>query len=387
MKLNMKRLIKNAKKVNFASVMFLVLSLVSTTFAWFAFSNIVDNDMNIDIKAWKVNITDEDALITNKIDINLDSFYPGVEMNTKTITISNDGDLPSMISYKINYMRVFNEEFDVSNQEVLFDRLAHEFPFTIDFSLDKEYLDVDESVKFTYSIGWPLDSGNDSIDAMWGNDAYDFLFEETQKYNADNTYKVRDCIKIEVELVVEQFVDDGTNGYDVNYAYGKNKYLNVSTLDNCLLGDANCYKHYVIEENNLSADPTVLMMASPIENYSTSYYNQTGNNIIDVNTLLNMISRDVINTKIVRPGLSNRVLGRANDDKYYSAILTDLKNNGGYIEFSTSNFDFLRSGDCYWVKSGTHPNLAVKTLDFDTIILYYETGSVCKSVPVVDYVK
>jgi len=115
--INWKRITKNAKKVNFTSIMFLVLSLISTTFAWFAFSNIVDNDMNIDIKAWKVNISDEDSLITNKIDINLDNFYPGVEMNNKTITITNEGDLASVVSYKINYLRIFDEVFDVSNQE------------------------------------------------------------------------------------------------------------------------------------------------------------------------------------------------------------------------------------------------------------------------------
>ena len=387
MEINWKRITKNAKKVNFTSIMFLVLSLISTTFAWFAFSNIVDNDMNIDIKAWKVNISDEDSLITHKIDINLDNFYPGVEMNNKTITITNEGDLASVVSYRINYLRIFDEVFDVSDQEVLFDKLAQQYPFVVAFSLDKKYLDVGEKSEFSYSVTWPLDSGDDILDAKWGNDAYDFLFNETQKYNADNTYEVRDCIKIEVELIVEQFVDDGFNGYDVNYSFGKSKYLNTSTLDNCLLGEANCYKYYVIEEDNLSNDATVLMMASAVENYPKSVYSQTGNNIIDINTLLNIISKDVINTKIVKPGLSDRVLGVSNNEDYYNNLLSDLRNSGGYIEFSSMEFDFLNSGECYWVKSGSNPNLAVKTKDFDSVILYYETSNMCKSVPVVDYVK
>ena len=387
MEINWKRITKNAKKVNFTSIMFLVLSLISTTFAWFAFSNIVDNDMNIDIKAWKVNISDEDSLITNKIDINLDNFYPGVEMNNKTITITNEGDLASVVSYKINYLRIFDEVFDVSNQEELFDKLAQQYPFVVAFSLDKKYLDVGEKSEFSYSVAWPLDSGDDILDAKWGNDAYDFLFNETQKYNADNTYEVRDCIKIEVELIVEQFVDDGFNGYDVNYSFGKSKYLNSSTLDNCLLGDANCYKYYVIEEDNLSNDATVLMMASAVETYPKSVYSQTGNNIIDINTLLNIVSKDVINTKIVKPGLSDRVLGVSNNEDYYNNLLSDLRNSGGYIEFSSMEFDFLNSGECYWVKSGPNPNLAVKTKDFDSVILYYETSNMCKSVPDVDYVK
>ena len=128
-------------------------------------------------------------------------------------------DFNSYVTTNFN-IRIFDEVFDVSNQEELFDKLAQQYPFVVAFSLDKKYLDVGEKSEFSYSVAWPLDSGDDILDAKWGNDAYDFLFNETQKHNADNTYEVRDCIKIEVELIVEQFVDDGFNGYDVNYSFG-----------------------------------------------------------------------------------------------------------------------------------------------------------------------
>lgn len=388
LKLNFKRLIKKVKKLNFTSIMFLVLSLISSTFAWFAFTNIVDNDMNIDIKAWKVNISENDNLITNKIDINIDNFYPGTDVNTKTITISNDGDLSSVVSYRINYMRIFDEELDVNNQEALFDKLSQEYPFTINFDLNKTFLDTGDDADFSYSITWPLDSGDDNLDAWWGNKAYDFLNNEIIKHNQDNTYEVRDCIMIEVELIVEQFVDDGTNMIDVNYPLGTYKYLDVNNgYNTCIKGDTGCYKFYVVEKDNLNIDTTVKMMGSPVEGFSTSTYANAGSNIIDSKTVMDIISTDVLNTVIVKDNLSSRVLGTSNDETYYNNILGDMKNNNYYIKFSSAKFDMLKSGDCYWVKNDTYSNLAIKLLDYDNVILYYENNSVCKVVPVIEYTK
>ena len=388
LKLNFKRLIKKVKKLNFTSIMFLVLSLISSTFAWFAFTNIVDNDMNIDIKAWKVNISENDNLITNKIDINIDNFYPGTDVNTKTITISNDGDLSSVVSYRINYMRIFDEELDVNNQEALFDKLSQEYPFTINFDLNKMFLDTGDDAEFSYSITWPLDSGDDNLDAWWGNKAYDFLNNEIIKHNQDNTYEVRDCIMIEVELIVEQFVDDGSNMIDVNYPLGTYKYLDVNNgYNTCIKGDTGCYKFYVVEKDNLNNDPTVKMMGSPVEGFSTSTYANAGSNIIDSKTVMDIISTDVLNTVIVKDNLSSRVLGTSNDEIYYNNILGDMKNNNYYIKFSSAKFDMLKSGDCYWVKNDTYSNLAIKLLDYDNVILYYENNSVCKVIPVIEYTK
>ena len=66
-------------KINITSIFFFILSLISVTLAWFAFSNIVSNNMEISIKAWDININDETGEVSNKLSITLDDFHPSKE--------------------------------------------------------------------------------------------------------------------------------------------------------------------------------------------------------------------------------------------------------------------------------------------------------------------
>ena len=67
MKSNIKRILKKLGKANFTSIMFAVVSIISTTFAWFAFSNVVDSDMEINVRSWKIDISEGESQITNKL--------------------------------------------------------------------------------------------------------------------------------------------------------------------------------------------------------------------------------------------------------------------------------------------------------------------------------
>lgn len=386
MKLNVKRILSKLKKFNFTSIMFFVFSLISATFAWFAFTNIVDNDVQIDIKAWKVDISEGDSLITSKFEINLDEFYPGSEITNSEIEISNEGDISSVVSYKINYLRIYDDEFDLTNQEVLFDNLAQTYPFTINFNLNKEFLDVGDKAIFSYSILWPLDSGDDNADAQWGNRAYDFLTAEQAKKTQDNTYEIRSSISIEIELVVEQFVDNGTNIIDENYKFNNHKYLNINDYSECNIADEGCYKFNVIEKENKKSSATVKMMPAPSQTFAAVDYS-SATNILDSMTFLDIISDNIVGTRIVRPGYSNRILGKSNDKSYYSSILGEMYENNGAIHFSMNLFPMFMSGDCYWISNAQYPNLAVKHVSRDTLQLYFEKENTCKAVPVIDYAK
>lgn len=380
MKLNKKRIVKKLKKLNFATVFFFIMSLISTTFAWFAFSNVVNNNMEINVKSWQVNINDSEGALSNKLDIKIDSFYPGSELTSKTINIKNTGDLPSTISFKINYLRIFDKEFDTTNQEELFDKISQEYPFTINFNLDSNYLDNDYDTNFTYSIIWPLDSGNDSLDTEWGTNAYNFYESEKNKYNADNSYTIRKGIELIVELVVEQYVGEDTEVPNINYTLGKKILYNPITLNNCNDGEENCYKYYIIEENNLVSSTEVLTMISPSEITTLVPYSETNENSIKLNDILNIINNDVLETNIVRNNLSNRTLGNVYDINKYTDILNLINNNNATIEFSKLKYNYLKSNECYWLYNETYNNIAIKNKDENTIMLYKEEINNCKNI-------
>ena len=383
LKLNIKRILKKLTKANFTSLIFAVVSIISTTFAWFAYSNIVDNDMEISVKSWKIDISEGESMITNKLEIDLDEFYPGMETVYKKFTISNGGDIPSMVSYKVNSLRIYDQEFDVSDQYVIFDNLAQTYPFSLNFNLNKRYLGVGDEVEFTYSISWPLDSGDDIEDGLWGNRAYKFTVAEQNKKKQNSSYQIRDSISLEVELIVEQYVEnDDVYILDKNYKFGTQLYLN-DEYKICEGNLSDCKKYYVIDMNSSIEEEDVYVLSDP--NTDLSYVEPTEyhsiNKSYSLDSLLGIISSDVIGTQIVIPGISNRILGVGDDGALYHFIFEKLLEKNGYIIFSQEKFPMFDTDSCFWISNsgsyGSH-NFAVKSLNDNTLQLYVETENACK---------
>ena len=392
MKSNIKRILKKLGKANFTSIMFAVVSIISTTFAWFAFSNVVDSDMEINVRSWKIDINEGESQITNKLEIDLDEFYPGMETVYKKLTITNGGDIPSMVSYKINELRIFDTTIDLSNieQNSILSDLAQEYPFSFNFNLDKRYLGVGDDAEFTYSISWPLDSGDDIGDGLWGNRAYEFTVAEQNKKKQNSLYEMRDSISLEVELVVEQYVEnEKVYVSDNNYKFGTFKYLNRYTRESCEVGTVDCVKFTVIDKENSIKDSSVSMFSDPNFSFPSSTYVGYPT-AYDGMEFLKLISTDTLNTQIVIPGLSNRVLGYTNFNGYYVSILNKIKKENGFIMFSKERFPMLDTDSCYWLGGDIDEYaeyLAVKSLDDETLQVYYETDSSCKLLTVIDYSK
>ena len=189
-------------KINITSIFFFILSLISVTLAWFAFSNIVSNNMEISIKAWDININDETGEVSNKLSITLDDFHPGVDTYTKTLTINNNGDLPGLFTYHIKKIRILNEEYTISDEEKLLDQLSQEFPFSFNFSTDTNHLEPSKTLHLNITISWPLDSGDDNADSNWGNKTAEFIQQEQEKKNNNPSYEIKSCIELIVELNV-----------------------------------------------------------------------------------------------------------------------------------------------------------------------------------------
>lgn len=391
MKLNKSHLKRKLVKFNFTTIFFFGLSLISVTFAWFAYSNIVNNDLKVEIKSWNINITQDNTVISNQIGVEISDFYPGSEPFNKTIMINNSGDIGANISYKIKYMRIFDTEYELDDQEGLFNMLSQELPFTINFSVDNDYIGTNQISNFIYSFSWPLDSGNDELDGYWGNLAYNFVNAEKALKDSNPDYEIRNSIDIKIEIVVEQIIDD--NHTDNNYLYGNERLLLDNSYTDCDLLSNLCHKYYVLDGGNAS-DNTVRYMIDPNQNISTISANQisskiTGSvNTLNINDILNIVKTDIIDTNIVINNLSKRVLGSTSEDDYTS-ILNSIKNSNGEIQFSKNVFYFLNSNDCYWINEpySSNKTFAIKN-NGDVIRLYGENNTTsCKFVSVITKTK
>lgn len=390
MKINKDRIRKKLVKFNLTSIFFFILSLVSTTFAWFAFSNVVNNNLEIEVKAWDVNITEGENNVSNEIGIKVESFHPGSETTTKTININNNGDLDSKVTYTVTHARILNNVLDTTNQVELLDKLSQEYPFTINFALGTQYLNAQNSTTFMYSIDWPLDSGDDVFDTQWGINASEFIKEENEKKQKDNDYVIRSSIELKVTLNVTQNIkEEDPNTLDNNYMTG-NEFLFDSSSNPCDTVSSSCFKYYVIDTNNKITDEEYNLLLDPTGNISMGSVNDiTPNRVITLEELLDIIKIDVIDTKIVTQGISNKILGNISVSKY-ETLKNALKLNNSEIHFSRNTFNYLKSDTCYWTSTkvdDTH-TYAVKNLDTNTIKIYPELNTnSCKIVSVIKKAK
>lgn len=379
-------------KINITSIFFFVLSLISVTLAWFAFSNVVSNNMEISIKAWNININDETGEVNNKLSIELNDFYPGVETYTKTLTINNNGDLAGVFSYYIKKIRILDQEYLVSNQEELLDKIAQDFPFSFNFSINTNHLESSKAIDLNITISWPLDSGNDINDSAFGNMAAEFVQREAQRKQENPNYNVKSCIELIVELNVKQYLEEENILIsDNNYRAGTNRLLSLDNFDTCNKVGDKCRNFFVIDNDNLKSDLIVSYIMNPKEATQQTTHNdlpklQTNDlRVPRVSDILQVISTDIFSTRIKIPNTSDRILGKINYLDRSDKIIDKLIANNGSILFSRQQYPFLDTDSCYWLsnKYGSNKAFAIRVKDSETLELYGENiNASCKFVPI-----
>lgn len=393
MKLNKIRIRKKIISFNLTSFFFLILSCTSLTFAWFAYQSVIKTNLEIDVAAWNIEVTGL-APTKNEIELHLNNFYPGVDKYIKTIQIYNKGDIDAIFDYKINYLRILDEEFDVTNQEELYDKLSHNYPFSFNIRKDASYVGTQESINLNIVMDWPLDSGNDALDSEWGKKAYDFNALENHKKEEDENYKIRSVIEVVLELNSMQYIEEENpimtdNRFLIGNSYG----FKLDTLENCILGSEDCYKFYVIDENNLSTDETVNMILEPNIDLGTSNFYNLANHQTDklkiptAEQILKAVSTDIIDTNVIsNKNISNRLLGNVSYNNRAITKLTEISNNNNIINFNINIFEYLNSNICYWTSTSYNntKGYAIKNIDNSTISMYGEDmNTTCKIVPVI----
>lgn len=196
--------------INLVSVAFFGLSIFSIAFAWFAYTNVVKTNFEVDVKTWKIKITNNNNEITNNYTFNVNDLYPGMDDFSDSFLIENQGELPAKIDYNIKSLRVFDTTVNTDN--MTFYELQRDYPFKIDFSYNKRYLAPNDTATFNVSCTWPLESGNDDLDTQYGNMAYDFYQSENEQHQNNSNYQIRSGLELEVEIIVVQYIDE-TNSF------------------------------------------------------------------------------------------------------------------------------------------------------------------------------
>lgn len=169
-----------------------IFTLIMTTFAWFAYSKVLNTQLNMHVAAWDMEYFIGDEKKENPIGIEFPTLYPHMPEQTVTVDILNNGEALVDLSYNIqaisiagvsyelvtegkqptteNYIEIEEpvlEEKDtgevISKGKIIND--TAKFPFTLEIehsaqvaAKNKAYLKV--------TANWAGD--NDELDSKWG---------------------------------------------------------------------------------------------------------------------------------------------------------------------------------------------------------------------------
>ncbi len=163
------------KRVKISSLIMLIVTLASTSFAWFIYATKVSAGITAHIETWDVRFLTEDNQISETINIVISNLYPGMPDFSESITAYNQGEKQASISYQVTNVKILGVSYDTTSNATIINRLATEFPFHITFNLDNQVLSASNGTStFTVGCTWPFDSGNDVDDTYWGKRSYTF---------------------------------------------------------------------------------------------------------------------------------------------------------------------------------------------------------------------
>lgn len=399
----MKKKYKIYLKVNIMSLIFLAVSFISVTLAWFAYSGLAKVSTEVNIKAWLIELEKNGKSVSNDIVISLSEIYPGMENITEIIDIKNMGDSDAQLSYSIISARILNEydyEIDeTTTSEYVEDMLAHEFPFHINMNLSKNYiLSHGEQSSFEVSVSWPLDSDHDALDSTWGQKAYQFNTNEEVQKSLDENYQIKPSIQIKISVTAEQYIES-ENSSDVDYDLGDTILFDV--LDNkvCTEISSTCLETYVIDVNNKLGEDTVTLLPNPNISYLSGVYSDydllltsitndwtVSTRALAVGDILKVTSKDIVNSLLIRDGLSDSIIGNLTYNNRLDTELSKAISYNGYYRYINSKFNYLLSDNCYWTTSEYDVNnaFAIGKINETNSKIYNELKSNdCKVIPVI----
>lgn len=172
------------------TVVILILLLVANSFAWFIYTNRVDNNMEVQVRAWRVIFESGDEPVVDFLNIKIDAMYPGMDEYHYELKAYNESDVAAHVTYEVMEVTLLGEKLvtvegrlanketpvasDLTSAEMIA-KLANDYPFSIAFNLTDDEMDAEVGV-VTYEtrVNWPFESGNDELDTQWGIAAFDY---------------------------------------------------------------------------------------------------------------------------------------------------------------------------------------------------------------------
>ena len=196
-----------------ARIIFLIVLIASNTFAWFIYATRIDSNVSVHVRAWNVIFEAGENEVTDMINLDVDSIYPGMENYEYVINAYNRGDVSATLSYQILSATILDQSFitvegrqalgqepvatDLTTEQ-LKNKLLNDYPFAIGITISNGLIEEENGKEtYTLSVIWPYENNHDDIDTQWGINAYEF--KEAHPDSPSITLKVKIIITQNLE--------------------------------------------------------------------------------------------------------------------------------------------------------------------------------------------
>lgn len=195
---------KSKKKIKLKTLILFIFSLIMTTFAWFAYSKILNPTLNIHMVSWDMEYSIEGKLKTNPIGIEIPTLYPTMPEQTVTIDIKNNGETLTDIEYHVESVTIAGVSYELVQEgqtnttenyinitppvletdattetQVYKGAITNDitkFPFTIEVEHSAQVQSRGEGY-LTVSVNWIGD--NSELDSQWGYIVGEYLINNS----------------------------------------------------------------------------------------------------------------------------------------------------------------------------------------------------------------
>ena len=193
---------KSKNKISPKRFILLIFSLIMTTFAWFAYTKVINPTLNMHVASWDIEYYIGADKKTNPIGIEIPTLYPTMEEQTIIVDIYNNGETLIDLFYQIEAVSIIGTTYEIvqpgetntqenyislsepkletkaSGEQIYKGVITNDitkFPFTIETELSAEVKPVETDgdgnelpgeAYMKITTNWIGD--NDELDSEWG---------------------------------------------------------------------------------------------------------------------------------------------------------------------------------------------------------------------------
>ncbi len=167
------------KRARLSTLILLLITFSSTTFAWFVYATKISAGITAHIESWNILFTSKDNMISEYVNFVIPNMYPGMPDYDDGVSAYNLGEKQATIYFEVVSATILGVRYVVDEttltSDMMINKLARDYPFKISLSLSNESLTPNSGrTYFSLNVTWPFESGNDELDTFWGKKAFDY---------------------------------------------------------------------------------------------------------------------------------------------------------------------------------------------------------------------